>query len=80
VKPGRYHRVVWFTVLLWVIVALAWACWYGNSGLAAAKRAPQEDLNYAWSFWLIAFSIFRLPYLVLALAVALVTEKRFLDS
>jgi hypothetical protein len=80
VKPGLYHRAVWFTVLLWLIVVLAWAYLYGNSGLAAAKRAPQEDLNYAWSFWLIAFAIFRLPYLVLTLVVALVAEKRFLDS
>ena len=67
-------------MLLWLIVVLAYGYWYGNSGLAAARRAPEEDLNYQWSFWLIAFSVFRLPYLVLGLVAVLFAEKRYLDS
>jgi hypothetical protein len=76
----KRRNVVVLTVLGWLLIAAVWAYLYGKHGLAVAALAPEEDGNYAWSFWLLMFAIFRLPMLAVGLAIALFAEFGLLKA
>jgi hypothetical protein len=61
----RKLKLILLTVLVWLVVSSAYACYYVVSILAL----PEEYDAYArnWKFQLLMFSLFRLPWLVLAL-------------
>ena len=71
---GKDRRiVVQLTLVLWFVTVVIWAYLYGKIGLVAASAAP-EDNNWTWKFWILMFAIFRLPWLVLGLALVLAVE------
>ena len=61
----RKLKLILLTVLVWLLVSSAYAYYYIVSILAL----PDEYDAYArnWKFQLLMFSLFRLPWLVLAL-------------
>jgi hypothetical protein len=63
----KLEPILW-TILVWLIVTCAYAYYYVVTILAL----PEDYDAYArtWRFQLLAFSLFRLPWMVLALAVA----------
>ena len=63
----RKLELILWTVLLWLLATCAYAYYYVVTILAL----PEEYDNYArnWRFQLLMFSLVRLPWLVLALAV-----------
>ena len=63
----RKLKLILLTVLLWLLAASAYAYYYVVTILAL----PEDYDAYArnWKFQLLMFSLFRLPWLVLALAV-----------
>ena len=60
-------EIILWAVLLWLLATCAYAYYYVVTTLAL----PEDYDAYArnWKFQLLAFSLFRLPWLVLALAV-----------
>jgi hypothetical protein len=62
----RKLEIILWTILLWLIATCAYAYYYVVTILAL----PEEYDNYArnWKFQLLMFSLFRLPWLFLALA------------
>ena len=63
----RKLKLILLTVLLWLLAASAYAYYYVVTILAL----PEDYDAYArnWKFQLLMFSLFRSPWLVLALAV-----------
>ena len=65
----RKLELILWTVLLWLLASCVYAYYYVVTILAL----PEDYDAYArnWKFQLLMFSLFRLPWLVLALAVLL---------
>jgi hypothetical protein len=66
-SPVRKLELILWTVLLWLLASGAHAYYYVTTILAL----PEDYDAYArnWKFQLLMFSLFRLPWLVLVLAV-----------
>ena len=62
-------KVIVFTVLLWLLATVLYAYYY----IVTILNSPEPFDAYAmnWQFQLFAFSIVRLPFLLMALAVLL---------
>ena|SRR5436190_5458539 len=70
--------VIGSTVCLWLIATSAGAYFYALARIGA----PDGSLGYeaTWRFQLVMFSIFRLPLFLVALALVLWVENRFLSG
>ena len=63
----RKFKLILFAVLGWLIISSLYAYYYVVSILASPEQYDAYAMN--WQFQLLMFSLFRLPWLVLALAV-----------
>jgi hypothetical protein len=63
----RKFKLILFAVLGWLIISSLYAYHYVVSILSSPEQYDAYAMN--WQFQLLMFSLFRLPWLVLALAV-----------
>ena len=62
--------IVSLTVVVWLIASILYAGWYVVSILTSPEGGDAYAMN--WQFQLAMFSIFRLPWLVMALPIIIV--------
>ena len=62
--------IIALTVVVWLIVSILYAFWYVVSVLASPEGGDAYAMN--WQFQLLMFSIFRLPWVVMALPIIII--------
>jgi len=74
----RYEpKIVKLTILIWCLITIIYAYLYVTTVLGFPDL---QDYETEWRFQLLAFSIFRLPWVILVLAIVLGLEIRFLKK
>jgi hypothetical protein len=67
------RKVMALTMFIWVLITVIYACIYVNTIL---KLPSLEGYEIEWQFQLLMFSIYRLPWLIIGLAVIAVIVGR----
>lgn len=70
-------KLIGFTMLVWCLITAIYACLYITTVLSYPNLQGYET---EWQFQLLMFSIFRLPWLLLALALIIFGEIKFLKK
>jgi uncharacterized membrane protein YgaE (UPF0421/DUF939 family) len=71
-KLGRPQRFYLQTVALWAVIVVVHACWH-IAGVLSGTPDPEVYANTV-GFQVIAYTLTRLPYFVIGLAIVLLVE------
>lgn len=67
------RKVFGITIIVWIVATVMYAYFY----IASILMQPNlEGYETEWQFQLLMFSIFRLPWLLIGLAVVIAIQKR----
>jgi hypothetical protein len=77
IVKGNLKKIIGLTVVAWCLVTVIYAYFYVKTVLSFSGL---EGYETEWQFQLLMFSIFRLPWMLIALALMICTEIKFIKK